>query len=66
VVGIAELLLYGLTYIGFSGGYWDFVSMDPRFVLAVAGRNVLLVALTAWVVASTVRLLFIENQMSND
>jgi hypothetical protein len=60
------LLLYGLTYIGFSGGYWDFVSMDPRFVLAVAGRNVLLVALTAWVVASTVRLLFIENQMSND
>lgn len=56
------LLLYGLTYIGFSGGYWDFVRMDPRFVLAVAARNVLLVALTAWVVASTVRLLKTENQ----
>jgi hypothetical protein len=57
------LLLYGLTYIGFSVGYWDFVRMDPRFVLTVAARNVILVALTAWVVASTVRLLKTENQI---
>ena len=56
------LLLYGLTYIGFSVGYWDFVAMDPRFVLTVAARNVLLVALTAWVVGSTIRLLLTENQ----
>jgi hypothetical protein len=55
------LLLYGLTYIGFSVGYWDFVRMDPRFVLAVAARNILLVALTSWVVASTFRLLLTEN-----
>jgi hypothetical protein len=57
------LLLYGLTYIGFSGGYWDFVRMDPRFVLMVAARNILLVALTAWVVASTFRLFKTENQI---
>ena len=56
------LLLYGLTYIGFSVGYWDFVRMDPRFVLTVAARNVLLVALTAWVVGSTFRLLLTEKQ----
>ena len=57
------LLLYGLTYIGFSVGYWDFVRMDPRFVLTVAARNVTLVALTAWVVASTFRLFKTENQI---
>ena len=57
------LLLYGLTYIGFSVGYWDFVRMDPLFVLTVAARNVSLVVLTAWVVASTVRLLLTENQI---
>ncbi|MEE8113103.1 MAG: hypothetical protein V3T23_01990 [Nitrososphaerales archaeon] len=56
------LLLYGLTYIGFSVGYWDFVTMDPRFVLTVSARNVLLVALTEWVVGSTIRLLLTENQ----
>lgn len=57
------LLLYGLTYIGFSVGYWDFVRIDPRFVLTVAARNILLVALTTWVVASTIRLLKTENQI---
>jgi len=57
------LLLYGLTYIGFSVGYWDFVRMDPRFVLTVAARNVLLVALTAWVVVSTFRVLLAENHI---
>jgi len=57
------LLVYGLTYIGFSDGYWDFVRMYPRFVLAVAARNVLLVSLTAWVLGPTFPLLLTENQI---
>ncbi len=59
---VVVLLLYGLTYIGFSVGYSDFVRMDPRFVLTVAARNVLLVGLTAWVIGSAFRLLLRDNR----
>jgi len=42
--------VYTLTYIGFDIGYWEFVKLSPFFVNAVALRNLLLVALTVWIV----------------
>ncbi|MCM0605525.1 MAG: DUF2029 domain-containing protein [Xanthomonadaceae bacterium] len=39
------LALYGLTYIGFDLGYWEFTKFNPFFVHVVALRNVVLVAL---------------------
>lgn len=58
LVNASFLALYALTYYGFDIGYWSFVAFEPKFVYAIALRNVILLGLCIyflWIWATSIK-----------